>query len=106
MRDDITRVEAACAALAAEGRPITFAAVADRSNVSKTTLYRRPDLRAVVEEHRSQGRDANTLSGLTVQVDQLRHSLEAVAAKVRRHEETLRRLERQRRQDPGGINRG
>jgi predicted ATP-grasp superfamily ATP-dependent carboligase len=106
VRDDIPRVEAACAALAAEGRPITFPAVATGANISKTTLYRRPDLRAVVEEHRSRGRHANTLSGLTIQVDQLRHSLEAVAAKVRRNEETLRRLERQHKKDRGPINHG
>jgi hypothetical protein len=36
-------------------------------------------------------------AGLAVQSDQLRRSLEAVAAKVRRHEETVRRLERARR---------
>ena len=63
-------------------------------------LRLRSALRAVVEEHRARGRDATTLSGLVVQVDQLRRSLEAVAAKVRRHEETIRRLERARR-EPG-----
>jgi hypothetical protein len=38
------------------------------------------------------------LSGQAVHIDQLRRSLEAVAAKVRRHEETIRRLERARRE--------
>jgi hypothetical protein len=38
------------------------------------------------------------LSGLAIQIDQLRRSLEAFAAKVRRHEETIRRLERARRE--------
>ena len=37
-----------------------------------------------------------TPTSLTIQIDQIRHSLEAVAAKVRRHEETIRRLERAR----------
>jgi hypothetical protein len=37
------------------------------------------------------------LTSLAVQIDQMRRSLEAVAAKVRRHEETIRRLERARR---------
>jgi ribulose-5-phosphate 4-epimerase/fuculose-1-phosphate aldolase len=45
-------------------------------------LYRRDDLRAVVEEHRARSQDASTLTGLAVQIDQLRHGLEAVAAKV------------------------
>ncbi len=96
-RDEAARVEAACAALAAAGQPVTFQEVAARAHISRTTLYRRADLRAVIEEHRARGRDATTLSGLDVQIDQLRHSLEAVAARVRRHEETLRRLERARK---------
>jgi AcrR family transcriptional regulator len=99
-RDEISRVEAACAELAAAGQPVTFSQVAARARVSRTTLYRRADLRALVDEHRARGHDATTLTGLTVQIDQLRHSLEAVAANVRRHDEQLRRLERARRQ-PG-----
>ena len=94
--DQLTRVEAACAELAAAGQPVTFAEIAARARISRTTLYRRADLRAAVEEHRARGRDATTLTGLTIQIDQLRRSLEAVAAKVRRHEETIRRLERAR----------
>jgi len=94
--DAVARVEVACAELAAAGRPITFASVASLAGTSRTTLYRRADLRAVVEEHRIRGRDASTLSGLTVQLDQLRHGLEAVAARVRHHEEAIRRLERRR----------
>jgi AcrR family transcriptional regulator len=98
--DEQAWVEAACAELAAAGQPITFGQVAARAGISRTTLYRRADLRAVVDEHRARGRDATTLTGLTIQIDQLRRSLEAVAANVRRHEEQLRRLERARRQ-PG-----
>jgi hypothetical protein len=96
--DELTRVEAACAELAAAGQPVTFAQVAARAQISRTTLYRRPDLHAVVEEHRTRGQDASTLTGLSVQIDQLRRSLEAVAARVRHHEEKLRRLERARRE--------
>jgi hypothetical protein len=99
-RSDRSRVEAACTDLATAGQPVTFAEVAARAQISRTTLYRRADLRAVIEEHRARGCDATTLSGLAVQIDQLRRSLEAVAAKVRRHEEQLRRLERARRK-PG-----
>ncbi len=98
--DEQARVEAACAELAEAGQPVTFGQVAARAGISRTTLYRRADLRAVIEEHRARGRDATTLSGLAVQIDQLRRSLEAVAANVRRHEETIRRLERARRK-PG-----
>jgi AcrR family transcriptional regulator len=95
--DEQARVEAACAELAAAGQPVTFGQVAARAGISRTTLYRRTDLRAVIDEHRARGRDATTLTGLTVQIDQLRRSLEAVAANVRRHEERLRRLERAHR---------
>jgi hypothetical protein len=94
---EMTRIEAACAELAAAGQPVTFTQVAARTQLSRTTLYRRPDLRAVIDDHRARGRSASTLTGLSTQIDQLRHSLEAVAAKVRRHEEQLRRLERTRR---------
>jgi AcrR family transcriptional regulator len=96
--DQLTRIEAACAELAAAGQPVTFREVAARAQISRTTLYRRADLRTVIDEHRARGQDATTLTGLTVQIDQLRRSLEAVAAKVRRHEETIRRLERARRE--------
>jgi hypothetical protein len=77
---------------------VTFAEVAARAGISRITLYRRAGLHAVVDEHCARGRDATTLSGQAVQIDQLRRSPEAVAAKVRRHEETIRRLERARRE--------
>ena len=67
--DQQARVEAACAELAAAGQPVTFGQVAARTSISRTTLYRRPDLRAVIDEHRARGRDATTLTGLAVQID-------------------------------------
>jgi len=89
-----TRVEQACRDLSATGAPVTFAAVADRAGIARATLYRRPELRALIEEQRQLSREALTLSGLAIQLDQLRTSLEAVAAKVRHHEEELRQLRR------------
>ena len=88
----LLRVEQACLDLLAAGEPVTFPAVAARANLTRAVLYRRPELRAVVQQHRQHGRDALTLTGLTVQLDQLRATVEALAAKVRRHEEHLRRL--------------
>jgi hypothetical protein len=90
--DYVIRVERACAQLTAEGTPITAEAVAALAGIGRATLYRRPELRALIEEHRQQTREALTLTGLAVQIDQLRSSLEAVAGNVRRHEEQLRRL--------------
>ncbi len=92
----VERVEQVCRELAATSAPITFSAVADRAGIGRATLYRRPELRAVVEEHRQHTREALTLTGLAVQLDQLRAGMEAVAAHVRRHEEELRKLRRPR----------
>jgi AcrR family transcriptional regulator len=90
----VARVEQACIDLATAGEDITFDAVAARAGIGRATLYRHPELHAIVHEHRRGGQDALTLTGLAVQLDQLRHALEAVAAKVRHHEELLRKLNR------------
>jgi hypothetical protein len=89
---DLERVERACAELVDAGQPVTFTAVAASARIARATLYRRPELRAIVADHRARGQDARTLSGLAAEIDGLRAALEAVAAKVRRHDETLRRL--------------
>jgi AcrR family transcriptional regulator len=96
----VARVEKACAELAAAGEDISFDAVAARAGVGRATLYRRPELCAIVTEHRQRGKDALTLTGLSVQLDQFRQGLEAVAAKVRHHEELLRKLNRRAAQRP------
>jgi hypothetical protein len=85
------RVEQACAQLVADGKPVTFDAVAAHAGLGRATLYRNPELRAVIEEHRVHEREARTLSGLALEIAHLRTALEAVAANVRRHEEQLRR---------------
>ncbi len=94
MSDVAAAVEAVCAELSAHGATVTFAAVAERVGVSKATLYRRAELRAVVEEHRLRSREPYSLAGIVVELDHLRQGLEAVAAKVRRHEEEIRKLRR------------
>ncbi len=88
------RVERACRDLLTAGDAVTFDAVAAHAGIGRATLYRRPELRAIIEQHRQEGREALTLTGLQVQIDQLRLALEAVAAKTRRHEEQLRKLHR------------
>jgi AcrR family transcriptional regulator len=92
--DRALRVEQTCRDLAAAGTPITFDDVAARAGTGRATLYRRPELRALIEEHRQTAREALTLTGLAVQIDQLRATLKALADKVRRQEERLRHLER------------
>ena len=90
----LVRVERACAHLLQAGQQVTFLAVADLAGVGRATLYRDPDLRAVIDEHRTRQAEARTLSGLAHEIAHLRTALEAIADNVRRHDEQLRRLER------------
>ena len=85
-------VEDACAAIILAGQPVTFDDVAARTGLGQATLYRNPDLRTLIEEHRARGKESHTLSGLTTEIAHLRIALDAVATTVRRHEEELRRL--------------
>ena len=96
----LNRVERTCAELAQAGQPVTFAAVAARSGLARATLYRNPQLRAVIDEHRARQADARTLSGLAAEISHLRAALEAIASNVRQHEERLRRLERRATPQP------
>jgi hypothetical protein len=90
----VQQVGQVCLDLARAGHDVTFATVADRTGLSRSTLYRHPELPALIEEHRLRGREALTLTGLAIEIDQLRQGLEAVAARTRHHEELLRRLTR------------
>ena len=94
MTDNIELVEAACAELAQQDQPITFTLVAENTGISRTTLYRNPQLRAIVDEHRHHTHDRRTLTGLSAEISHLRTALEAIADRVREHEERLRQLER------------
>jgi hypothetical protein len=97
MNDNILhRVEQTCTDLLDTGEQITFSAVAAKTGLARTTLYRNQRLRAVIDEHRTHQAEARTLSGLTTEIAHLRTALEAVAATVRRHEEQLRKLQRRR----------
>ncbi|MEV6928136.1 DUF6262 family protein [Dactylosporangium sp. NPDC051485] len=94
--DTIHRVEQACADLIADHQPVTFTQVAARSGLGRTTLYRNPTLRALIEEHRHRTTHAGTLTGLAADIAALRTALEVVATRVRHHEEQLRRIGKQR----------
>jgi hypothetical protein len=88
----LNRVERACAQLRHEGHPVTFTAVAARTGLGRSTLYRDPTVRAVIETHRQRTADGGTIAGLTDEIATLRTALDALAAKVRHHDEQLRRL--------------
>jgi hypothetical protein len=88
--------ERACIELAGRGEPVTFVTVAGRTGIPRVTLYRNPALRAVVEEHRARARDATTLTELASQIASQQLTLHALADKIRRHEELLRKLSQRR----------
>ena len=88
----LNRVERACAHLHQDGQTVTFTAVAARTGLGRTTLYRDPILRAVIDENRQRAATSGSLAGLTDEIATLRAALDALAARVRRHEEQLRRL--------------
>ena len=88
----LNRVERACTQLHHDGHPVTFTAVAARTGLGRTTLYRDPTLRAVIDEHRHRTATSGTLAGLTDEIATLRAALEALATRVRHHDEQLRRL--------------
>ncbi len=90
----VVRVEQALEQAAANGQAVTFAATAAATGISRATLYRNPELRTLIQEYRLRGAQGQTLSALTIEIAQLRTSLEAVADRARQHEERLRRLER------------
>ncbi|SRR6266404_2569270 len=87
----------ACTTIAAVGKTVTFTAVAEQTGISRTTLYRRRDLRELVEKHREPADGQLSLGQMAAEIDQLRHALEATAASIRRHEEQIRSLNRDRR---------
>jgi hypothetical protein len=95
--ETLAQVERVCAELVRAAEPVTFTAVAARSGVSRTTLYRDRTIRAVIEEHRLRNHEPRSLSGLSSEVAHLRDAVEAMAGTVRRHEEQLRRINRTRK---------
>lgn len=88
----LNRVERACAELLRNGQAVTFTAVAVRTGLGRTTLYRDAMLRGVIEENRHRAAASGTLTGLTDEIATLRAALDTLATSVRRHEEQLRKL--------------
>ena len=63
---------------------------------SRAPLYRHPELIALINEHRAYTSTDHTITGLHTNIAHLRIGIEAVAERVRHHEERLRYLERGR----------
>ena len=82
-------IETICRELTATGNPITFTTIAERARISRTTLYRDPQLRAVIEEHKHRSHDPRTLTSITTEIGHLRTAVGALADRVRHQEERL-----------------
>src|SRR5262249_36450014 len=90
----LNRVERACTQLHHNGQPITFTAppAAARTGLARPPPNRTPPPRAVIEQHRPRAATNGTLTAITDDISTLRTALDALATKVRRHEEQLRHL--------------
>jgi len=91
---DLNRVERACTELRRDGHQVTFTAVAAATGTARSTLYRNAAIRAVINEQRHRHATGGTLAGLTDEIATLRTVIDELAARVRSHEEQLRRLTR------------
>ncbi|WP_298347775.1 hypothetical protein [Ferrimicrobium sp.] len=90
--ETLTKVDQACAGLVALEQVVTFAEVARRAKVTRNSLYRNPELRQMVEGYRTISKRSHTFIELSAQVEELRGLIDAVATKVRHHEEQIRHL--------------
>lgn len=89
----LNQIERACADLAHHGHPITVAAVAEHVGIARSTIYRNPELRTVIEHHRQAEPDGK-ITAITDELATLRATVQTLADAVRRHDTLLRRLTR------------
>ena len=87
------QIERACADLARDGHPITIAAVASHAGISRSTIYRNPELRTIIEHHRETAPDGG-ITAITDELATLRQAVQILADTVRHHDAQLRRLTR------------
>ena len=90
------QVEQALTDLHQSGPRVSIAAVVTHTGIARATLYRHPELIALITEHRAHTGTDLTLTGLNTDIACLRIGIEAIAERVRHHEERLRYLERGR----------
>lgn len=71
----------------------SIAAVAEHTGASRSTIYRNPEPRAVIEHHRQTAPDG-TITAITDELATLRQAVQTLADTVRQHDTQLRRLAR------------
>ena len=89
----LNKIERACADLTRNGRPITISAVAEHTGISRSTIYRNPELRALIEHHRQVAPDGS-MTAITDELATLRQAVQTLADTVRHHDAQLRQLGR------------
>ena len=91
--------------LLADGRDVTFIAVAQVSGIARATCYRNRDLRSIIDTYRSRHGEQLTLTALADRIDNLTQALHALAEKVRRQDRVRgpRWSPRRSRCPPGGL---
>ena len=89
----LNQIERACTELARDGQPITIAAVAEHAGISRSTIYRNPEMRAVIEHHRQTAPDSG-ITAITDELTTLRQAVQTLADTIRQHDAQLRRLTR------------
>jgi len=87
----LNQIERACTELARDGQPITIAAVAEHAGISRSTIYRNPTLRAIIEHHQQAAPDGS-ITAITDELATLRQAVQTLADTVRHHDTQLRRL--------------
>ncbi|GAA1228329.1 hypothetical protein [Rhodoglobus aureus] len=90
------QIEQALTDLHHAGVRVSIAAIATHTGIARATLYRHPELIALINEHRAHIGTDLTLTGLHTDIVHLRIGIDALAERVRHHEERLRHLERGR----------
>ena len=89
----LNKIERACADLTRNGRPITISAVAEHTGISRSTIYRNPELRTVIEHPREDAADGS-ITAITDELATLRQAVQTLADTVRHHDAQLRQLGR------------
>jgi AcrR family transcriptional regulator len=87
----LNQIERACADLARNGHAITIAAVAEHAGISRSTIYRNPTLRAIIEHHQQAAPDGS-ITAISDELATLRQAVQTLADTVRHHDAQLRRL--------------
>ena len=93
MTATLNQIERACADLARDGHPITIAAVAQRTGIARSTIYRNLEFRTVIEHHRQTVPDG-TITAITDELATLRATVQTLADTVRQHDAKIRLLAR------------